>query len=138
MSDLELGAPGAAVVDPVDLWLPDGLEYVQSWEVASGILKHEFRFAFKGEVRFFGVVGEKDCTDSQIEDMAAGMAGREAERIIELLQKSGSKLLPEQLAEQNHWDIRRELAAIWRDYIQYARKRAETTTGRIYQAGISV
>lgn len=144
MADLELGIPEASVTDRVDLWLPDGLEYIQSWELdtdqpsGSRSLKHEFKFTFKGETQYFGVVAERGCSDDQIEDMAAGMAAREADRIIETLQKRGSKLIPEQLAEPDYWHLRRELAAIWRDFIQYARKRAETTTGRIYQSGVTL
>lgn len=125
-----------------NLWTPDGLEYVQSWVVGKSqessmrVLKHEFRLTFKGEARFFGIVAMEDDSPAQIEDLAANMVIREAKRIIETLQKRGSKLVPEQVAE--NIPIRRELAAVMRDYIKHARRRAQTTTGRLYQPAVSV
>jgi len=119
------------------LWTPDGLELVQSWVVGKApegnvnVLKHEFRLSYKGEVRYFGVVALEGESPAQIEDLAASMMIREAKRIIETLQKRGSKLLPEQIA--NEIPIRRELAAVMRDYLRAAKKRAGTTTGRVYQ-----
>ena len=124
------------------LWTPDGLEHVQSWvcarDKASGrfMVKHEFRLTWKGEVRYFGVLAQDDDSPDQIEDMAASMVLREAKRIIETLQERGSKLVPEDVA--TNIPIRRELAAVMRDYIKAARKRAQTTTGRVYQPAVAV
>ena len=125
-----------------NLWTPDGLEHVQSWAVArdkaSGrfMVKHEFRLTWKGEVRYFGVLAQDNDSPDQIEDLAAEMVIREALRIIETLQERGSKLVPEDVA--TNIPIRRELAAVMRDYIKAARKRAQTTTGRVYQPAVAV
>lgn len=125
-----------------NIWTPSGIEYVQSWvvgrnpESGRSMVKHEFRFTFRGEVRFFGVLAQDDDSPAQIEDMVGNMVIREAKRIIETLQERGSKLVPEQIAE--NIPIRRELAAAMRDYIRYARRRAKTTTGRVYQPGVAV
>ena len=64
------------------------------------------------------------------------MVIREAKRIVETLQARGSKLVPEDVA--TNIPIRRELAAVMRDYIRMARKRAQTTTGRIYQPAVAI
>lgn len=119
------------------LWTPSGLEHVQSWVVGkvestgARVFKHEFRLTFKGEVRYFGIVAHENASPDQIEDLAAGMVEREAKRILDELQKRGSKLVPEEIT--NNIPIRRELAAVMRDYIRHARRRAKTTTGRLYQ-----
>ena len=126
------------------LWTPDGLEHVQSWRVASedrGIgrahmIKHEFRFTFKGEIRYFGVLAPEDESPAAIDEMVGNMVLREARRIIEALQARGSKLVPEDVA--TNIPIRRELAAVMRDYIKHARKRAQTTTGRVYQPAVAI
>ena len=125
-----------------NLWTPDGLEHVQSWTVgrepSSGrfMVKHEFRLTWKGEVRYFGILAQDNDSPDQIEDLAAEMVIREAKRIIETLQARGSKLIPEDVA--TNIPIRRELAAVMRDYVRMARKRAQTTTGRIYQPAVGV
>ena len=123
------------------IWTPTGVEHINSWVVKRdedrrAMVKHEFRFTFRGETRFFGILAYEGESQDQIEEMVGNMVIREAKRIIETLQKRGSKLVPEQIAE--NIPIRRELAAAMREYIRYARKRAGTTTGRIYQPGVAV
>lgn len=128
---------GAAVDVGMALWTPDGLEYIQSWlieEKGYRGVKHEFRFTYKGEVRYFGILDTINSTPAQVEDLAGEMVIREAKRIIETLQARGSKLVPEQVT--NDIPIRRELAAVMREYIRHARRRAQTTTGRLYQPAI--
>ena len=127
-----------------ELWTPDGVDYVQSWEPVPGfvseegerVFKHEFRLSFKGETQMFGVMAEESTSDAQIEDMAAKVSETTAKQIIERLQRRGSKLIPEELAKKGNWDVRRELASVWRDYIGSAKRRAASTTGKIYYSGI--
>lgn len=124
------------------LWTPDHVEYIQSWvvgQIAEGgerVFKHEFKLSYKGETEMFGVLAEESVSDSQIEDMAAGVSERAAAKIVERLQRRGSKLIPEQLAERQHWDVRRDLAAIWRDLRKHNKRRRESSTGKIYFPGI--
>jgi hypothetical protein len=125
-----------------NLWTPTGIEHVVSWvvernpESGRSLVKHEFRFTFRGETRFFGVLAMDNDSPDQIEDMVGNMVIREARRVIETQQKRGSKLVLEDVTA--NIQIRRELAAAMRDYIRYARRRAGTTTGRVYQLGVNV
>lgn len=123
------------------LWTPDEVKYIQSWLVGMGqterVFKHEFQISYKGETERFGVMAEESASDAHIEDMAAWVAERTIGTIIERLQKRGSKLIPEQLAGKEHQDVRRELAAIFRDYRKHAARRRASSTGKLYYPGLS-
>ena len=124
-----------------DLWTPDGVEYVQSWHVGKtgedgwDVYKHEFRLTYRGETEMFGVLAEESASEAQIEDTAAWTAERSMRKIVERLQQRGSKLVPEMLADRQNWDVRRDVAAMFRDFRSYMNKRRESTSGRIYYPG---
>ena len=99
-------------------------------------VKHEFRLTYRGETAYFGILGLESDPDSQVEDNAGAFAEREAKKIDEALSKRGNKLLPEQLAEQRYWDQRRDLAGAMRDMLKHAKKRADSTNGRLFYAGL--
>lgn len=126
------------------LWTPDSVQYLQSWlvgkigETGERVFKHEFRLSYKGETENFGVMAEESASDAQIEDMAAWVSERTVAKIIDRLQRRGSRLVPEQLAGRENARVRRDLAAIWRDMRKSAAKRRESTTGRIYFPGATV
>ncbi len=128
---------------PPDLWTPDGVEYVQSWFVGKtgedgwDVYKHEFRLIYKGETEMFGVLAEASASESQIEDTAAWTAEKSMQKIVEKLQRRGSKLIPESLADRQNWDVRRDLAALFRDFRAHMKKRRESSGGKIYYAGIN-
>ena len=58
-------------------------------------------------------------------------------KILEKLQKRGSKLVPEKLALKEYTDLRRDVAGAFRDYISHAKRRSQSSTGKIYFKGIS-
>ncbi len=123
------------------LWTPDSVEYVQSWHVGKtgedgwDVYKHEFRLKYRGETEMFGVLAEASASDAQIEDTAAWTAERSMQAIVERLQRRGSKLIPEALSERENWDVRRDLAAMFRDFRAYMSKRRQSSIGRIYFPG---
>lgn len=124
-----------------ELWTPDGVEYIQSWKVGMadgvGVLKHEFKLSYKGEVEMFGVVAMADEGEAIIEDNAAATAERAMKKITGRLRERGSKLIPEALADRTNWDERRELASIFRDFRKHQAKRRESTGGKIYYSGLN-
>jgi hypothetical protein len=137
---MTLEVPKGVPVDAAQgFWTPSEVRYVQSWvawqENGRKAIKHEFMLKYMGETEMFGVLAEEDESDALIEDMAAGMAERAMVKIRLKKERRGDKLLPEQLSEKEHWQVRRELAAIWRDMRKHAHKRALSSTGRIYYAG---
>lgn len=125
-----------------DLWTPDGVEYVQSWYVGTtgedgwNVYKHEFKLTYRGETEYFGVLAEASASESQIEDTAAWTAERSMQKIVEKLQRRGSKLVPEQLAEKDNWDVRRDLAGFFRDFRSHMKKRRESSGGKVYYSGL--
>ena len=129
------GAPDASR----PLWTPSELRYVQSWlawyENGRKAVKHEFILSYMGEQETFGVLAEEDESDALIEDMAAGLAERAMVKIREKKQKREDRLIPEQLSQVEHYKVRRELAAIWRDMRNQAWKKRDMTTGKLYFAG---
>lgn len=122
------------------LWTPDGVEYIQSWLVGMGqterVFKHEFKLNYKGAGEYFSVLAEESTSDAHIEDMAAKVAERSIGKIIERLQRRGSKLIPEQLAGKTYQRERRELAAIFRDFRKHQKRRRASTGGKIYYPGL--
>ncbi len=147
MSEIPLGSPLFAPDATRHIWTPTEIEYLHSWvvepepgwrlpETGEAVVKHEFKFTYRGETVYFGVVGPESTPDSQIEDNAGALAEREAIQVDERLSKRGNKLLPEQLAEQQYWDQRRDLAGAMRDMIKHAKKRAASTNGRLFYAGL--
>ena len=145
MPEPEIYVPRGAVIDDrTGFSAPDGVEYVQSWLVGSApesgerVYKHEFRLRFRGESEMFGVLAEQSASESQVEELAAWVSERAATRIALRQARRGRKLLPEQLADRDHWDVRRDLAAIWRDYRRWANRRRSGGTARIYVPGVSL
>lgn len=137
---MTLEIPEGVPVDAAQgFWTPSEVRYVQSWvawqEGSRKAVKHEFMLKYMGETETFGVLAEEDESDALIEDMAAGLAERAMVKIREKKQRRAKKLLPEQLAEEAHWQVRRDLAAIWRDMRRNARKRALSSNGKVYYAG---
>lgn len=134
---------GAVIDDRTDYNAPGGITYVQSWlvgyapESAERVFKHEFRIVLRGEQEMFGVVAEESASESQIEDMAAWVSERSVARIAERLERRGGRLAPEDLAAPDHWDARRELAAIWRDYRRWSMRRRAGDRPRLYVPGIA-
>ncbi len=144
MTEPEIVVPGGAVIDErIGYGTADGVEYVQSWlvgyapESGERVFKHEFRLALRGEVEMFGVVAEESAPPSQIEDMAAWVCERAAGKIAEKLSRRSGRLTPEKLADRQNWDARRELAAIWRDYRAWSRKRRAGGGPKLYVPGFS-
>jgi hypothetical protein len=139
MTQPEIYVPRGAVIDERTGYLAaDGVEYVQSWlvgrtgETGERVFKHEFRLNFRGESEMFGVLAEESASEAQIEDMAAWVSERSAAKIAERLERRGGRLVPEDLAKRKNWDARRELAAIWRDYRRWAKRRRAGGGKRIY------
>ena len=138
MTDLVLSTPAGANDVTTQLWTPTEITYVQSWIVgkvpATGlrVFKHEFMLKFMGETEMFGVMGEEDTPESQIEDMAAATSEKSMAKIRIRLQERGNKLIPEDLAKAENLDHRRQLAGAWRDMRKHAAKRRASTSGRIY------
>ena len=129
------------------LWTPDAIEYIQSWRIEEDgvpvitedgrtVFKHEFRLSYRGESEFFGVLAEDDASDAQVEDMAAATAERALQKIEERLQRRADRATPEQLADPAYWDRRRDLAAVWRDFLKHAKKRRASSNGKLYYPGI--
>lgn len=125
-----------------DLWTPDGVEYVQSWEVGrteeDGLkaIKHEFKLSYKGQTEYFGVLASEDASEAQIEDLAAWTAEHSMMKIIDRLERIGSTLVPQDLAKRENWDARRELAAIFRDFKKSQARRRASSNGRLYYTGL--
>ena len=145
MPDAPLSIPQNSIHGTIGgLHTPDSVVYVQSWgvgrigETGERVFKHEFMLTYKGETEMFGVISEESASDAQVEDMAAWVSERSIAKIIERLQARGSKLLPEDLANRQNWRVRRELAAIWRDMRRQAKKRRESSTGKIYWPGSTI
>lgn len=125
-----------------ELWTPSGLEYVQSWFVGKSeggmeVVKHEFKLTFMGQIKFFGVAAESDISDAHIEDAAAVMAEGAMREIMGTIRERGRKLTPEEMALPENRDVRRDFAATLRDFRAYAKKRRESTTGKLYFAGVN-
>lgn len=141
--ELIFNVPDKAEDATASFWTSTEVEYIQSWvlgkeeESNERVLKHEFKLNYKGQVEMFGVVAEESAPESQIEDMAARVAERSAIKILEKLQKRGSKLVPEKLALKEYTDLRRDVAGAFRDYISHAKRRSQSSTGKIYFKGIS-
>jgi len=124
------------------IWTPTNVEYLQSWIVGytgNGlrVWKHEFKLTYRGEQEMFGVMGPDGTPDSQIEDLAAGVAERAATTILEKLQARGNRLRPEDLAEREHWDVRRDLAGAMREFRRWAKKRRASTNQRTLYKGLT-
>ena len=141
MADLEIRSTADDNAG-INIWTPTGVEYVQSWSVgktgedAIRVLKHEFVLHFQGETKFFGVLAEEDCSDAQIEDMAAGVLERTAAQILETKQiKSGLKT-PEFYAKPENMAARHDLAEAFRDFKKSAAKRRASPNNRIYYQGL--
>ena len=139
MTQPEIYVPRGAVIDDRTGYLAaDGVEYVQSWlvgragETGERVFKHEFRLTFRGESEMFGVLAEESASESQVEDMAAWVSERSAAKIAARLDRRGNRLTPEDLAERKNWDARRELAAIWRDYRKWAKRRRSGSGKKTY------
>ncbi len=144
MAQPEIFVPSGAVIDDrTGFVTADGVRYVQSWLVGRApengerVFKHEFRLIYRGESEMFGVLAEESASDSQVEDLAAWVSQRTASKIHERLQRRGSSLTPEQLANPKHWDARRELAGIWRDYRKWSKRVRSGGTARVYVPGFS-
>ncbi len=140
----EIFVPDGAVIDDRAGYVEaDGVTYVQSWlvgyapENAERVFKHEFRLIFKGESEMFGVLAEESASEAQIEDLAAWVSERTAAKIAERLQLRGNRLTPEQMADPENWDARRELAAIWRDYRKWSKRMRSGESPKIYVPGFS-
>ena len=140
----EIYIPNGAVIDDrTGFATADGVQYVQSWLVGRApengerVFKHEFRLVYRGESEMFGVLAEEGASEAQIEELAAWVSERTAVKIVERQQKRGSRLTPEQLANPENWDARRELAAIWRDYRKWSKRVRSGETARVYVPGIS-
>jgi len=120
------------------IWTPTEITYVQSWVVGvapennTRVFKHEFMLNFMGETEMFGVIGEEDTPESQIEDIAAATSEKTMMKIKLRLQERGNKLIPTELALAENELHRRDLAGAWRDMIRHAKKRRESTSGRLY------
>ena len=145
MPQPEIYVPHGAVIDDrTGFAVPNGVEYVQSWLVGSApesgerVYKHEFRLRFRGESEMFGVLAEQSASESQVEELAAWVSERTALKIAERQGLRGQRLVPEQLADRQNWDARRELAAIWRDYRSWAHRKRVGGTARIYVPGVSL
>ena len=139
MTQPEIVVPsGAPLDDRTAFATKDGITYVQSWlvgyapENGERVFKREFRLVLKGESEMSGVVAEESALAAQIEDMAAWVSERTATKIMERIQRRGSRLTLEQLAARENWDARRELAASWRDYRKWARRRRSGAGRSIY------
>lgn len=145
MTQPEIFVPKGAVIDDRTGFIAaDGVQYVQSWLVGRApengerVFKHEFRLVYRGESEMFGVLAEESASESQVEDLAAWVSERTAAKILERLQHRGSSLTPEQLANPEHWDARRELAAIWRDYRQWSKRVRSGGSARVYVPGVTL
>ena len=139
MTQPEIYVPHGAVIDDrTGYTAADGVEYVQSWlvgrtgESGERVFKHEFRLTYRGESEMFGVLAEESASDAQIEDMAAWVSERSAKKIAARLDRRGSRLVPEDLALRQNWDARRDLAAIWRDYRKWSKRRRSGSGKKIY------
>lgn len=145
MAQPEIYVPRGAVVDDrTGYAAPDGVEHVQSWLVGRTgedglrVFKHEFRLRLRGESEMFGVLAEEDASEAQVEDMAAWVSERTAAKIVERQERRGPRLTPEDMARRENWDARRELAAIWRDYRKWSKRRRAGGTAKIYVPGVSL
>lgn len=136
----------ATLYEPPVLWTPENLSFVRgnsmglTGEDADEAILYEFDVTWKGERVTFGVLAEKGASVAQVEDMAAAKAERELTKIMERLEIRGRRVpvTGTALSKPENIGIRRELAAVLRDIRRHARKRAQTTTGRLYQQGVSV
>lgn len=125
------------------IWTPTNVEYLHSWRVGkdnSGVWwwKHEFRLSYMGETEMFGVIAREDNSDANIEDLAAGVSERSAEKILAKVQARGAKLRPEDLATRENWDVRRDLAGAWRELRKWSRKRKQSAGGKTVYGGITI
>jgi len=128
-------------VETPELWTPDGLVHVGSDDLGrdgegqtATSHKFEANFTINGR-RYptaFAVVTTSDDSWDNIEDMAAAMAERELERMIIRDQKRSGQLRPDELDRA----MKDEVAAALRDFRAAARKRAKTTTKRVYHQGL--
>ena len=89
-----------------------------------------------GRTKFFGVLAEEDCPESQIEDLAAGLFERTANEIFIREQVRGGKLRATDLEDPANIGIRRELAAVFRDFKKHAKRRRASTNNRLYYPGL--
>lgn len=144
MAQPDIYVPRGAVIDErAGFVTAGGVQYVQSWlvgrapESGERVFKHEFKLVYRGESEMFGVLAEESASESQVEDLAAWVSERTAARIVERLRRRGLRLAPEQLADPSHWDARRELAAIWRDYRNWSKRVRSGGTARVYVPGFS-
>ncbi len=144
MAQPQLFIPSGATIDErTGYATADGIEYVQSWlvgyapENGERVFKHEFRLKFKGETEMFGVLAEESASESQIEDMAAWVSERTSQKIMGRLRQRGHRLTPEQLADRKHWNVRRELASIWRDYRSWSKRRRSGVGSKLYVPGFA-
>lgn len=145
MTQPEIFIPNGATIDESAAYATgDGIDYVQSWlvgyapESGERVFKHEFRLLFKGEAEMFGVLAEESASEAQIEDLAAWVSERTAAKIMERLQRRGTRLTPEQLADRENWDARRELAAIWRDYRKWSKRGRSGSGPKLYVPGVTL
>ena len=125
------------------MWTPTGVEYIQSWVVGKteedGItaIQHEFMLTFRGAKKIFNVLAEGDASEAHIEDMAAAVAERTMQQIIEREQELAGRLTPGDLAKTEHTAHRRELAAALRDFRKSQKRRRQSSTGKLYFPGLN-
>ncbi len=125
-----------------DLDLPDGVEYRMTWEAGkteeegTTIHVHNFQVTFQGETEPFQVVAESDASEAQIEDLMTHGAAKMFARIVEKIKRKGNRLSLKEL--KDHDDYRKDFAALLRDYRKSAQRRKTFSTGKIYQAGITL
>jgi hypothetical protein len=141
MSSRDFFLPDENPVDTPELWTPDGLVHVGSDDLGMTgegetalSSKFEMRTTIGGRKykTAFAVVHVKSDSWENIEDAAAAQAERELSRMIIKNQRLMGKMRPDELDP----DTKKELSATLRDFRAAARKRAETTTGRVYHTGL--
>ena len=142
MSNRNWFLPDDNPVETPELWTPDGLNHVgsdnlgQDVETGATATSHKFEANFTINGRryptAFAVATTSDDSWDNIEDMAAAMAERELERMIIRDQRRSGQLRPDELDRA----MKDEVAGCLRDFRAAARKRAATTTKRVYHQGL--
>jgi len=142
VADLVLPGPQGAEDVSASIWTPTNVQYIQSWivgeveESKTRAIKHEFRLEYMGETEYFGVLAEEGCSESQIEDMAAGVMERVAANIVEKQQRRSVKKTPEYYSNKANISERHDLARAFREFKKESAKRRASSNNRIFYPGL--
>ena len=124
---------------PEDLWTPPGMDLV-AVDALGQILESQtqafgYRAAYRcpecGETRPMTVAASEEDSIANIEDILGAAMERDWQtHVIKYHQYKGTRLSPREAMKDEH--TKRELAGTLRDWRDHAKKRAESSTGKIY------